>query len=136
LGKLVGMKPERTRHWRIGVVRRLHKLSSSQRHVGIELLAETAVTVLLHPKQNQSGGYLVDGVDPVNVTLPVAAIYLPRDLSAGEHGSLVMDGAEYAMDRLFKLSASGKSYTIRLKDVVEKGSDWLRAGFEVMSKGV
>jgi len=136
LGKLVGMKPERTRHWRVGVVRRLHKLSSSQRHVGIELLAETAVTVLLHPKQNQSSGYLVDGVDPVDVTLPVAAIYLPRDLSAGEHGSLIMDGAEYAMGRLFKLAASGKSYTIRLKDVVEKGSDWLRAGFEVLSKNV
>lgn len=134
LGKLVGLRPERTRHWRVGVVRRLHKLSSSQRRVGIELLSETAVTVLLHPKQTQSSGYVVDGIDAVDATLPVAAIYLPRDLNAGEHGSLVMDGVEYAMDRPFRLSAGGKSYLIRLKDVVEKGSDWLRAGFEVVSK--
>ena len=134
LGKLVGLRPERTRNWRVGVVRRLHRLSSSQRHVGIELLSDTAVTVLLHPKQSQSSGYVVDGIDTVDATLPVAAIYLPRDLAAGEHGSLLMDGVEYAMDRPFRLSAGGKSYLIRLKDVVEKGSDWLRAGFEVISK--
>jgi cyclic-di-GMP-binding protein len=76
---------------------------------------------------------VVDGIDALDGALPVAAIYLPRD-TGGEHGSLVMESAEYSMGRVFELSANGKSYPIRLKEVMEKGVDWLRAGFDVLSR--
>jgi hypothetical protein len=133
IGKLVCLKSGRTRHSRVGVVRRLNRLLGEQCYVGIELLAEAVVTVMLHPRQAGRSGYSVDGIDTVDAVLPVAAIYLPRD-AGGEHGSLVMESAAYAMGRLFELTANGKTYSIRLKEVLEHGADWLRAGFDVISK--
>jgi len=75
LGKLVALKPERSSHWRIGVVRRMNKLASSQHYVGIEILSNTPVMVMLKPRQARANsGYLINGVDAVDVVLPVAGL--------------------------------------------------------------
>jgi hypothetical protein len=133
LGKMVGLKPERSENWVIGVVRRLALLESGQRNVGIEVLASKPVTVTLRATKPRHSGYTVNGVDAVDVVLPVSALYLAS--SEDKVGaSLILDSVEYAPGRHFEMSARNRSYSIALGRVVEKGDDWLRTSFEVLKK--
>ena len=134
LGKLVGLKPERSGHWRIGVVRRLSKTAESQSYVGMEVLVPNPVAVILRSKQPHPAGYVVEAIEPVNVRLPVTGIYVPKNASTNPHNSLIIEPAEYAAGRVFELAAAGKSYVIRFNGILEKGEDWLRVGFEVVAK--
>lgn len=135
LGKLVGLKPERSGCWRIGVVRRLLKTSESQSYVGMEVLVPNPVAVILRAKQHHPAGYVVESIDPVDVLLPVTGIYVPKNGNTHPHNSLIIDPSEYAAGRLFELAAAGKSYNIRFTGILEKGEDWLRVGFELVTKG-
>ncbi|MDP2786402.1 MAG: hypothetical protein Q8O38_17685 [Sulfurimicrobium sp.] len=134
LGKLVGLKPERSHNWVIGVVRQLALLESGQRNVGIEVLAKAPVTVLLKASKPRHSGYTVDGIDAVDIVLPVSALYLPPDSEDKSGVSLILDSVEYAPGRHFELSARSRSYSIALGRVIEKGDDWLRASFEILQK--
>lgn len=131
LGKFVALKPERSGHWRIGVIRRMNKLASSQHYVGIEILADIPLMILLKPRQGKANsGYLVNGVDAVDIVLPVAGLYIHGEEGDVNRSSLIIDSAEYSMGRLLELSANAKTHNVRLKDVIERGDDWLRCGFE------
>lgn len=134
LGKLVGLKPERSHNWVIGVIRRLSLLESGQRNVGIEVLAKAPVTVILKASKPRHSGYTVDGVDAVDIVLPVSALYLPSSGDDKSGVSLILDSVEYAPGRHFELSARSRIYSIALGRVIEKGDDWLRASFEILKK--
>lgn len=134
LGKLVGLRPERSHNWVIGVVRRLALLESGQRNVGIEVLAKSPVTVTLKASKPRHSGYTVNGVDAVDIVLPVSALYLPPSGEDKSGVSLILDSVEYAPGRHFELSARSRSYSIALGRVIEKGDDWLRASFEILQK--
>lgn len=134
LGKLVGLKPERSHNWVVGVIRRLSLLESGQRNVGIEVLAKAPVTVMLKASKPRHSGYTVDGIDAVDIVLPVSALYVPPDAEDKSGVSLIMDSVEYAPGRHFELSARSRSYSIALGRVIEKGDDWLRASFEILQK--
>lgn len=134
LGKLVGLKPERSGHWRIGVVRRISKASETQSYVGMEVLVPNPVAVILRAKLRHPAGYVVESIEPVDVMLPVTGIYVPKNVHTHPHNSLIIEPAEYAAGRIFELVAAGKSYIIRFTGIFEKGADWLRVGFEVVTK--
>lgn len=134
LGKLVGLRPERSQSWVIGVVRRLALLESGQRNVGIEVLCRKPVTVTLKASKPRHSGYTVDGVDAIDIVLPVSALYIAADKEEKNGVSLILDSVEYALGRHFELSARSRSYSIALGRVIEKGDDWLRASFEVLKK--
>lgn len=134
LGKLVGLKPERSQNWVVGVVRRLALLESGQRNVGIEVLSSKPVTVTLRASKPRHSGYTIDGVDALDVVLPVSALYLAASGEDKNGVSLILDSVEYAPGRHFELSARSRSYSISLGRVIEKGDDWLRASFEVLKK--
>lgn len=134
LGKLVGLKPERSDHWVIGVVRRLALLESGQRNVGIEVLVNTPITVILKAAKPRHSGYSVNGVDAVEIVLPVSALYLPSSGGDKRGASLILDSVEYAPGRHFELSARNRAYSIALGRVIEKGDDWLRCSFEIPQK--
>ncbi|MEN6584883.1 MAG: hypothetical protein ABFE02_02380 [Sulfuricella sp.] len=134
LGKLVGLRPERSHNWVVGVIRRLSLLESGQRNVGIEVLAKAPVTVMLKASKPRHSGYTVDGVDAVDIVLPVSALYLPPNVEDKSGVSLIMDSVEYAPGRHFELSARSRSYSIAMGRVIEKGDDWLRASFEILQK--
>ncbi len=134
LGKLVGLRPERSQNWVVGVVRRLSLLESGQRNVGIEVLSSKPVTVTLRATKPRHSGYTIDGVDAVDIVLPVSALYLGANNESKNGVSLILDSVEYAPGRHFELSARSRSYSIALGGVIEKGDDWLRASFEVLKK--
>lgn len=134
LGKLVGLKPERSHNWVVGVVRRLALLESGQRNIGIEVLSSRPVTVTLRASKPRHSGYTIDGIDALDVVLPVSALYLAASGEDKSGVSLILDSVEYAPGRHFELSARSRSYSIALGRVIEKGDDWLRASFEVLKK--
>ena len=134
LDKLVSLKPDRSSPWRVGTVCRLSKISPNQIYVGIELLPEAPVVVMLRPQQAMhDSGYTINGMDAMNLIQPIAAIYLPNLANSGQ-GSIILENTEYALGRVFELSAGRKTYSIRLRDGIAKGDGWLRVGFEVVSK--
>lgn len=134
LGKLVGLRPERSRNWVIGVVRRLALLESGQRNVGIEVLSCKPVTVMLKATKPRHSGYTIDGVDAVDIVRPSSALYLPPCEEDKSGASLILDSVEYVPGRHFDLSARNRSYSVALGEVIEKGDDWVRTVFEVLKK--
>ena len=108
----MGLKPERSNLWVIGVVRRLSLLDSGQRNVGIEVLAQKPVGVSLRPSKARSSGYSVDGVDATDLLVPLHAPYLPGNAEDKTAVSLILDSVEYAPGRHFQLSARSRAYSV------------------------
>ena len=83
---------------------------------------------------------LMNGLSRVNHPLtPSAGNVTPRyywqssKLKLGR--SLLLSGETYEQGKLVQLKAQGKSYTIRLLPALERGADYVRAGFDVVAKG-
>ncbi|MDP2829521.1 MAG: hypothetical protein Q8O37_13045 [Sulfuricellaceae bacterium] len=134
LGKLIGLKPERSHHWVIGVVRRLALLDTGQRNVGIEVLGKSPVSVMLKATKPRNSGFTVNGVDAVNVVLPVQGLYLSSNQETKTGVSVILDSSEYSPGRHFDMQVRSRSYSITMGKLIEKGDDWVRASFDVQKK--
>lgn len=132
LGKLVGLKPERKSHWNIGVIRRLRRANPAQQYVGIEVIAERPITLVLRPAKKEQRTLTVDGIDPVGAVFPISALYLKG--ASGTPDCLILQSAEFSKSRVLWFNFSGHTYQIKLGEVLERGDDWLRVGFSVLSK--
>ncbi len=122
IGTLVSLKAETAKHLAIGIVRRIINDSPGLVHAGIQTLTQTPVAVELHPLPNESGK-------------AASAIYLPELPKLLMGRSLLLADEYYSPGKLLQLKAQGKSYTIRLQPAVERGADYIRAGFDVVAKG-
>lgn len=134
LGKLVGLKPERNGPWVVAVIRRMTHLNPAQYSVGMEVLSERPVALWLRASRHAESGYTIDGIDSVDVVLPTPALFLKGDAAAGQPDTLLIQSAEYASGRQLWFNARGTSYNIALKQAVERGDDWLRVTFQVLSQ--
>lgn len=137
LGKLVGLRPEKKGHWNVGVIRRMRRIGPTQQYVGIEVISERPKVLTLRPEKNEARPLTIDGIDPVGFVAPITALYLKPETDgqgAGKMDSLILQSAEYAKERELWFGAKGITYHIRLKQVVERGDDWLRASFELIAK--
>ena len=133
LGKLVGLKPERKGNWNVAVIRRMTHVNPTQYSVGIEVLAERPIALMLRANRHAESGYTIDGVDAVDVVLPAPALFLKGDAASGRPDTLLVQSAEYASGRQLWFNAKGTTFNIALKQAVERGDDWLRVTFQVLS---
>jgi len=137
LGKLVGLKPEKKGHWNVGVIRRMRRIDTHQQYVGIEVIAERPKALTLRPEKSEVRPMSIEGLDPVGFVMPITALLLQAETDtqqAEKPDSLILQSAEYAKGRELWFSAKGMVYHICLKQVVERGDDWLRTSFEVIAK--
>lgn len=134
LGKLVGLKPERNGQWNVAVIRRMTHINPTQYSVGMEVLSERPVALMLRANHHAESGYTIDGVDAVDVVLPTAALFLKGDAASAQPDTLLIPSAEYASGRQLWFNAKGMTYNIVLKQAVERGDDWLRVTFQVLSQ--
>lgn len=134
LGKLVGLKTERNGQWCVAVIRRMVHVNPAQYSVGMEVLSERPVALMLRTNRHAESGYTIDGVDAVDVVLPTAVLFLKGDPASGQSDTLLIQSAEYAGGRQMWFNAKGMTYEIALKQVVERGDDWLRVTFQVLSQ--
>ena len=134
LGKLVGIKPEKKRHWNIGVIRRLRCTQPNQQYIGIEVIVERPVALMLRAEKSEVRPLSVDGIDTLDVKIPFRSLFLKGAGPTAQSDSLILQSAEFAAGRELWFSVRGTTYHIRLKHVLEHGDDWLRASFEVVAK--
>lgn len=133
LSKLFALRPERGAQWLIGVVRRLSKLESAQRYVGMEIICHMPFAVQMR-LPGEARTLTVDGIDPVGAHLPTLALFLPKARSNRDYDSILLPAGEYARSNNWQLELQGKVYIIELKGDREKGDGWVRSAFEVKAK--
>ncbi len=126
VGTLVGVQNEISKHWGIGVVRRITRDAHQQRQVGIQLLSRTAIPI----KVTKSGS---------NASLnasrePQAAILLSTAPDKqGEIGVVLREGIFSGRDSL-EMMVKEKAYLLIPSSLVEGGEDFDWAKFKVMQR--
>ncbi len=99
------------------VVRKLPNRVRGEMLLGIEVLSYRPLHVQLK----------VDGRD-------VEALYLPGADKNGKQDAILMRVADYAPEQLFSLAAGGLDYRLRLNRIINKGADWMKLRFEIVSR--
>ena len=123
IGSLIGLKPESSRHFLIGVIRRINKNPTSKTYVGIETLSQSPIPVELNS--------LSDGDSRAQ---RASAVYLLEMPQAQVARSLLLARQDYEPGRLLQLKAQVKAYTIRLQNALEEAEDYSRVPFDVLAR--
>jgi cyclic-di-GMP-binding protein len=121
IGTLVSLKERSAKHVAIGIVRRTVNEPPAQVRAGVQTLTQTPVLVELLPLPQEKGEL-------------VYAIYLPELPKLQLGRSLLLPHEAYMQNKLVQLRAQGKTYTIRLQPAVERGLDYIQAGFDAVAK--
>jgi hypothetical protein len=86
-------------------------------------LSQAPIPVELHTLPNgQQTAMRTDGV------------YLLEMPEAQQPRSLLVARQEYELGRILQLKAQGKSYSIRLQQVLEQSDDYSRVSFDVLAR--
>ncbi len=123
IGSLIGLKPESSRHFLIGVIRRINKNPTSKTYVGLETLSQTPIPVELHALNKADSR-----------AQRANAVYLLEMPQAQMARSLLLARRDYEPGRLLQLKAQGKAYTIRLQNALEETEDYSRVPFDVLAR--
>lgn len=121
LGAMVGVKPEASRYWGVGVVRRISRSSETDHHVGLQLWARAVLPIELKPIEPPAGessetrrGLLLsarpDGNGEVDIALEVGA---------------------FSSRGRFAVQINGKPYMLVPTQLAEAGDDFDLARFRV-----
>ncbi len=126
VGTLVGMQNEISKHWGIGVVRRITRDAHQQRQVGIELITRSAIPI----KVSRSGGLSFTGGN--SEAQPAILLSTSPD-KQGEIGVLLREGIFNGRDSL-EMMVKDKAYLLLPSSLVEGGEDFDWAKFKVMQR--
>lgn len=124
IGTLIGLKPEKSTHFLIGVVRRINKNPDSKTYVGLETMCQTPIPVELHP---------LPGSEHTS-NKHIEAIYLLDMPDLHIARSLLVPNSGPEKGQLWQLKAQGKTYTVRLQNVLEDNEDYRRMSFDVLAR--
>lgn len=137
-GRLIGVRFDEKDNWRVGVVRRLNRLNHDELFAGIQILANTPVTVTMRSDEldRMEGITVTDpgfhgGIDLPNVKM---ALYLPHKVEGANINSLIMRAADYSPNRVCRVQARDKVFSVSLGVVLEKGVDWTWVTVNVLNK--
>lgn len=122
VGTLVAAKPAESEAWRLGVIRRLARVSEASSAVGIETFPGAPTVVMLRDGA-ASSGYIVDGVDHAGAQLPVASLWVQ---TADDAGVLVMDPAFFATGKVVEVQGVPDIRFLLLNKPLERGEGWIR----------
>jgi hypothetical protein len=119
VGSLIGIKAHDADQWKIGIVRRLSRISDDTSSVGIETLLETPSLAMLH--DTTPPGYTVNGFDNSGISLPHASLWLDSVPS-----SVVIDPIHFTPGKVFKVHGKSESGFIALGNPIEHCEGWMR----------
>jgi len=126
VGALIGVKTEISRHWGIGIIRRVIRDEHQQRRVGVQVLSKLAIPV----RVGKSGGAFASG--PAVATDSGLLLSTTPD-SKGEVGVVLRDGIYNSRDSL-DMVVNNKAYLLMPSRLVEGGEDFDWAMFKVMAR--
>jgi hypothetical protein len=120
LNGVIGIRNQSTGGWILGtVVRKLANRVRGEILAGVEVLSFRPLRIELVPLE---GGAAVE------------ALYLPGFEGNGKLDSIVVRTADFSATTPYRLAAGGGAYRIRLNRIAKKGSDWIRARFEIEAR--
>lgn len=125
LDTIMAVRPENTDHWHLATIRRLSRLPDGHMYAGIQVLAYAPVTVDIKMRHARSSGYSIDGIDSSSVTLSGIGVFTPAKSNTQKVNGLVMRASDYQLDKPMTLCARGKEFSVRAKDVMARGTDWV-----------
>lgn len=126
VGALIGVKTEVSKHWGIGIIRRVTRDEHQQRRVGIQSLSKIAIPV----RVGKSGGAFASApADPTDSALLLSAT--PN--SQGEVGVVLREGIYSSRDSL-DMIVNNKPYLLMPSRLAEGGEDFDWAMFKVMQR--
>ena len=117
---MVGLRPDKTPPWALGIVRRLSRLSESESSVGIEVLSGKPQDIFLY--NQQTSAYTVNGMDAHNGRAAMAGLLLD-DPNAP---SIVSDPAHYLRNGILEYRLLHEVKTIQMEDTIDNGEGWIR----------
>ncbi len=117
---VMALRNQESGSWIIAtVVRKLANRTRGETLIGVEVLSYRPIAV--------------DCV-PGNGGAPLQALYLPGTDPNGKLDAIVVRVGDFRTDQSLVLAAGGATYRIRLNRIIRKGSDWIKARFEIESK--
>lgn len=120
LNGVIGIRNQSTGGWILGtVVRKLANRVRGEILAGVEVLSFRPLRIELVPT---GGGAAIE------------ALYLPGFEGNGKLDSIVVRAADFSATTPYRLAAGGGAYRIRLNRIAKKGSDWIRARFEIEAR--
>ena len=120
LNGVIGIRNQSTGGWILGtVVRKLANRVRGEILAGVEVLSFRPLRIELVPTE---GGAAVE------------ALYLPGFEGTGKLDSIVVRASDFSATTPYRLAAGGGAYRIRLNRIAKKGSDWIRARFEIEAR--
>jgi hypothetical protein len=120
LNGLVAIRNNDTGGWICGnVVRKMANRGRGEVLVGLEVLAHRCIPIELR----------APGADE-----PLAALYLPGQDPSGRQDSILLGSGDFTPNHAFGIALGVATYRVRLNRIIARGSDWIKARFEVESK--
>lgn len=125
LSRLVAVRTQGEKRWKLATVRRLFRAPSAGTHAGMEIIAQKPVVLMLHTSgaANPSQLTLADNANAINADLPIPVL-MTTAITNGQF-NLIIDGAQYTGNRTFKIIMGNESHLVKLAHVLEKGDTWL-----------
>jgi hypothetical protein len=121
IGSLLGIKPERSDHWGVGIVRRIIRDPQNKLHVGIEMLANQVARVGLHERDTDEEQH---------------ALWLDSPGGDSSEVDLLMSSDTFAGSRSLHARVDGKGYLLMPLEMVEKGEDYDLARYRKIEEDV
>ena len=120
LNGIMALRNHQTGGWIVGtVVRKLANRVRGEILVGVEVFSYRPLPVELVAA---SGGAATQ------------ALYLPGVDPNGKLDSILVRVGDFRSDQSLTIKAGGSQYRIRLNRIIRKGSDWIKARFEIEAK--
>jgi hypothetical protein len=128
VGMLIGMKPEGSQKWVVGVVRRLTRDRRHQVYVGIQAIDREAISARLRPVGASVSAWDLTGDTMVHDIVP-AFVLVRAPHCVGEENTLLLEKGTFAVGKSYDLLMSAGARTIRLEKLLEEGVDFQRVSF-------
>lgn len=120
LNGLVALRNQETGAWMVATaVRKLPNRTHGETLVGLEVLCHRPIAVELKAPEPAAC---------------IPALYLPGRDANGKLDAIILRIDDFDTARAFVLRAGEAEYRIRMNRIIRKGTDWIKARFEISSK--
>jgi hypothetical protein len=109
IGALVGLQPEKSLHWGVGIVRRLKRDARNNLHVGIRIISNKVSSVVLRDQSGDAG---------------YSALLLDGPAEQGGESLLLMNADTFSISRSPTMTLDELSFLLMPLGLVEKGVDF------------
>ncbi|WP_028455683.1 hypothetical protein [Chitinilyticum litopenaei] len=135
-GLLLGVRFDTDANWQVGIVRRLQRINEDEVYAGVQRLSTTPVAVSLYSdKLDRLDNITVDEIGytgTIDLNSVRTAMYIPHQIDGANVNTLLMHSADYAQERIYKVQARDKVFSVSLGNILEKGTDWIWVAVNVL----